>query len=129
MQNLGIFEAVVNNVTAFAPKQFLNQKVAGSIENPKMQSHSRCNKRTGYYCPANHPVSCTTYKAEKANLGFVEAVENHGTDFAPKQCSYQKVAGVMENLKMQSHSRCNKRTGRYCPANNPVSCTGYRAEN
>ena len=30
---------------------------------------------------------------------------------------------------MQSPSRCNKRTGHYGPANNPISCTVYRAEN
>ena len=35
----------------------------------------------------------------------------------------------MENPKMQPLPRCNKRTGRYGPANNPVSCTAYRAEN
>ena len=30
---------------------------------------------------------------------------------------------------MQSLSQCNKCTGRYCPTNNPVSCTAYTAEN
>ena len=58
-----------------------------------------------------------------------EAVENNGTDVAPKQCLYEKVAVGMENPKMQPPSRCNKRTVRYGPANNLVSCTAYRAEN
>ena len=30
---------------------------------------------------------------------------------------------------MQLPSRCHKRTGRYCPANNAVSRAAYRAEN
>ena len=62
-------------------------------------------------------------------LGKFEAVENKGTAFAPKQCLYQKVAVGIENAKMQSLFRCNKHTGRYRPANNPVSCTVYEAEN
>ena len=41
--NLGKFEAVENNDTAFAPKQCLYQKAAVGMENPKMQSASRCN--------------------------------------------------------------------------------------
>ena len=57
------------------------------------------------------------------NLEKFEAVENNVTAFAPKQCSYQKVTEGMENPKMQSLSRCNKRTGRYRPVNNAVSCT------
>ena len=95
--NLRIFDAVENNVTAFAPRHCSYQKVAGGMENPKMQFLSRCNKRTVRYCPANNPVSCTTYRTKNANLGIFEAVEKHGTAFAPKQCSYQKVAGGMEN--------------------------------
>ena len=94
-----------------------------------MQSHSRCNKRTECYFPATNPVSCNAYTAENASLEIFEAVQNHGTAFAPKHYSYQKGAGGMENPKMQSHARCNKRTARYCPANNQVSCTAYRAEN
>ena len=46
---LANFEAVENNVTAFARKQCLHQKVAVCMENPKMQPPSRCNKRTGRY--------------------------------------------------------------------------------
>ena len=34
--NFGIFEAIENNGTAFAPKQSLCQKVAVSMENPKI---------------------------------------------------------------------------------------------
>ena len=127
--NLGKFEDVENNGTAFAPKQSLYQKAAEGMENPKIQSPSRCNKRTGHYAQANNPVSCTVYRAENGNLGNVEAVENNGTAFAPKQSLYQKVAVGMENPKMQSPSRCNKRTGRYTPVNNPVSCTACRDEN
>ena len=62
-------------------------------------------------------------------MGKFEAVENNGTAFPPKQCLYQKVAVGMENLKMQSPSQCNKRTVRYDPGNNPVSCTAYTAVN
>ena len=36
--NLGKFEAVENNGTAFAPKQCVYPKVAVGMENPKMQS-------------------------------------------------------------------------------------------
>ena len=107
------FEAVKNNGTAFTPKQSLYQKVAVGIENPKMQSLSRCNKRTVRYRPANNPVSCTAYRAENGNLGKLEAVEHNGTAFAPKQSLYQKVTVVMENSKMQSPSRCNNRIGLY----------------
>ena len=53
--NLGKFEAVENNGTAFAPKQCLYQKVAVGMENPKMQSPSWCNKRTGRYGSENNP--------------------------------------------------------------------------
>ena len=88
-----------------------------------MQSPSCCNKRTGRYGPANSQVSCTVYRAENGNLGNFEAVGNNGTAFAPKQCLYQKVAVGMENIKMQSLSRCNKPTGRFGPAKNAVSCT------
>ena len=62
-------------------------------------------------------------------MGNFEAVENNGSPLAPKQCLYQKVAAGLDNPKMQSPSRCNKRTGRYGKANNPVQCTSYRAEN
>ena len=72
-----------------------------------MQSLSRCNKGTGRYVPANNTDSFTAYRAENANLGKFEAVENNGTAFAPKQCLYEKAAGGMENPKMQSASRCN----------------------
>ena len=98
------------------------------MENPKMQSLSVCNKCTGRYWPANNPDSYTAYRAENGTLGNFEAVDHNGTVFAPKQCLYQKVAMYMENPKMQSLSRCNKRTGRYGPANNPVSFTTYKAE-
>ena len=127
--NLGIFEAVENNGTALAPKQPLYQKVAVDMENPKMPPASRYNKCTGCYCPGNNQVSCTAYRTENANFGIFEAVKNNGTPFAPKQSSYQKAAVGMENPQMQSSSRCNIRTGRYCPGNNPVSCTAYMAEN
>ena len=98
------------------------------MENSKMQSLFICNKRTGLYRPANKPISCTSCRAENGNLRKFEGVENHGTAFAPKQCLYQKVAVGIENPKIQSLFRCNKRTGRYRPAKNPVSCTSYRAE-
>ena len=94
-----------------------------------MQSPLRCNKRTGHYGPANNPVSCTAYRAENVNLGNFETVENNGTAFALKQCLYQKVALRMENPETHSPSQWNKRSGRYGPANNHVSCTAYRAEN
>ena len=97
--------------------------------NHKMQSSSRCNKRTRCYGPANNPGSCTGYRAENGNLGKFETVNQNGTAFAPKQCLYQKVAMCMENPKMESPSWCNKRRGRYGQANNPGSCTGYRSEN
>ena len=98
------------------------------MENPKMQSLCRCNKRTGRYGKANKPISCTACRAERGNLGKFEAVKSNGISFAPKQCLCQKVAVCMENTKMQSLSRCNKRIGRYGPAKNPVSCITYRAE-
>ena len=97
-------------VPFFLPKQCLYQKVAVEMENPKMQSLYRCNKRSAVYRPANNQDSFTTYRAEIANLGKFEAVEKNGTAFVPKQCSYQKVALAMETPKMQSLSRCNKRT-------------------
>ena len=70
------------------------------MENPKMQSMSWCDKRTGHTRPANNQVSCTAYRAENGNLGNFEAVENDGTTFEPKQCLYQKVAVGMENPKI-----------------------------
>ena len=99
------------------------------MENPTIQSLSQCNKRTGRCGPANSPISCTAYRAENGNLGNFEAVDHNDTVFAPNQCLYQKVTMGVENPKMHSLSRCNKRTGRYGPANNLVSCTTYRAEN
>ena len=123
------FDAVENNVTAFAPKQSLHQQVAVGMENPNMQSSSRCNKCTGRYRPANNPLSCTACRTENGNLWKFEAVENNGTAFAPKQSLHQKVAMGMENPKMHLPSRCNKRTGRYREANNPISCTACRTEN
>ena len=81
-----------------------------------MQSPSQCNKRTVRYGPGNNPVSCTAYTAVNGNLGNIEAVENNGTAFAPKQCLYQKVAVGLESPKMHSPSRCNNRTWRYGPA-------------
>ena len=92
-----------------------------------MQSSSRFYKRTER--PANNLVLCTAYRAENGNLGNFEAVENNGTAFAPKQSLYQKVAVGMENPKMQSSSRFNKRTGCCGTSNNLISCTAYRAEN
>ena len=98
------------------------------MENPKMQSVFRRNKRTGRYGLANNLDSFTASRAEIANLGKFEAVENNDTAFAPKQCFYQKLSVGMENAKMQSVSRCNKRTGRFGPANHLDSFTAYRAE-
>ena len=93
-----------------------------------MQSVSRCNKCTRRYGLANNTVLCTAYITQYANLGISDAVERNGTVFEPKQCLYRKVAEGMENPEMQSASRCNKRTGRYGPANNTVSCNAYRAQ-
>ena len=59
------------------------------------------------------------YGADNGNLGTLEAVDNLGTVFAPKQCIYQNVAVVMQNPKMQSLRQCNKGTGLYVPANSP----------
>ena len=118
--NEGNFEAVESHGTAFAPKQCLYQRVAVGMENTKMQSPSRCNKRSWHYGPANNAVSRAAYRSENGNVGNFKAVESHDTAFAPKQCSYQKVAVGMENRKMQSLSRCNKRTGCYDPAPNAV---------
>ena len=53
--NLGKFEAVDHNGTAYAPKQYLYQKVAMGMENPKMQLPFLCNKRSGRYGPSNNP--------------------------------------------------------------------------
>ena len=99
------------------------------MENPKIQSVSRCNKRTARYEPANNLDSFSAYSAEFANLGKFEAVENNGTTLAPKQCLHQKVAVGMKNPKMQTAFRCNKRTRCYGPANNLDSFTASRAEN
>ena len=57
--DLGNFEAVDRNGTAFAPKECLLQKVATCMENLKMEPLCQCNKRTGHYGLANHPLSCT----------------------------------------------------------------------
>ena len=84
--NLRNFEAVEDNGTAFAPKQCLYQNVAVGMENPQMQSPSRCKKRPGRYGPGNNLVSWTAYKARMEIFGKFEAVENNGTAFAPKQC-------------------------------------------
>ena len=111
--NLENFEAVEDKGSSFAPKQSLYQKVAVGMKNPKMQSPSRFNKRTGCYGWANNPVSCNAYRAKNGNFGNSEAVENNGTAFAPKQSLYQKVAVGVENPKMQSPSRFNNRTWRY----------------
>ena len=97
---MGKFEDVENNGTAFAPNLCLYEKLAVCRENPKMQSLSLCNKRTGRYGPANNPESFTASRAENANLGKFEAVENNGTAFAPKQCLSQKLTVGMENPKM-----------------------------
>ena len=99
------------------------------MENPKIQSPSRYNKRTGRYGSANNPDCCTACKADDGNLGNLEAVDHNGTVFAPKQCLYAKVAMGMENPKILLPSRCNKRTWRYCSANNPDSCTACKADN
>ena len=127
--NLGNFEAVEKNGTAFAPKQSLYQTVAKGMENPKMQSPSRYKKRTERYTQENNPFSCTAYRAENGNLGNFEGVENIITTFAPKQSLYPKVAEGIENPKIQAPSRWKKRIGRYTQAYNPVSCTAYMAEN
>ena len=99
------------------------------MENPKIQSPFWCNKRTGRYCPSNIPVLYTAYTAENGTLGIFEPVENNGTAVAQKQCLCHKEAVGMENYKMHSPCRCNKRTGRFCPSNNPVLYTAYTAEN
>ena len=45
------------------------------------------------------------YCADIGTLRNFEAVDHNGIVFAPKQCSYQKVAMGMEHLNMQSLSR------------------------
>ena len=94
-----------------------------------MQSVFRRNKRTVRYGPANKLDSITAYRAENAKFEKFEAFENNGTAFAPKQCISQKLAVGMENPKIQSVSRCNKRTGRYGPAYNLDFFTAYSAKN
>ena len=110
--NLEIFEVVEDNGTVFAPKQCLHQKVDMGLENLKMQSLSRCNNALGVTARQINPVSCTEKRPKTLNLGVFKAVEDNGAVFAPRQCSHQKVAMGMENLKMQSFPPCNKRTGR-----------------
>ena len=46
-----------------------------------------------------NPVSYTAYRADIGNLGNFKAVENNGTAFPPKQCSYQKVAVNIEAVE------------------------------
>ena len=89
---LRIFEAVEENGTVFAPRQCLHQKVAMGMEKLKMQSLSPCNKRTRCYGPVNNPVSSTAKKPKRGKLGNIEAVEENGTVFAPRQCLHEKVA-------------------------------------
>ena len=79
--------------------------------------------------PPKNVVSCASYWDENGNLANFEAVEKNGTAFEPMQCLYQNVAEGMENPKRESHSRCNKRIGRYDPPKNEVSCASYWAEN
>ena len=88
-----------------------------------MQSLSRCNKRIGRFGPAKDAVLCTQQSYENGNFWIFEAVEDIGTVFTPRQYFLQMVTMGMENLKMQSLSKCNKRTGRFGPAKNAVSCT------
>ena len=61
--NLENFEAVEKNGTVFAPKQSLDQKVAVSMENPKMQSLPGAKNALGvvarqihrFHAPCNRP--------------------------------------------------------------------------
>ena len=118
-----------DNGTVFTPRDCLHQKVAMGMENLKMQSLPPCNKRTGRYGKVNNLVSCMAYILKNKNLGIFEAVEDNGNVFQPSQFLHQKVAMGIENLKMQSLSQCNKRTGRYGPANNLVSRLASRPKN
>ena len=111
-----IWETSKLSNTMVPPSHQSNNYINCGFGEPKMQSPSRCDKRTARYGPANNPVSCTAYRAENGNLGKLDAVENNGTSFAPKECLYQKVDVGMETPKIQSLSRCDKRTGRYGPA-------------
>ena len=45
-------------------------------------------------------VHTPPYGADNGKLGKFEAVDHHGTVFAPKQCLIQKVAVVVQNPKM-----------------------------
>ena len=74
--------------------------VAMGMENVKMQSPFRCNKRTEGHGPANHPVSFTAVWGRIWKFGKFEAFDHKGTVFAPKQYVYQKIAMGVENLKM-----------------------------
>ena len=111
---MGNFVAVENNGTAFAPKQCLHRRLAVGLDNPKIQSLSRCYKRTGRCGTANNPVSFSAYRAEIGNVGNFEAVESNVTAFAPKKCLHRKLPVDMKNTKMQSLSRCYERTGHCC---------------
>ena len=93
--------------------------IAVGTQNPKCNRLLGAINELGVTDWQIHTVSCTSYRAENGNVENFETVENNGTAFAPKQCLYQKIAVGMENIKMQWPSLCNKRTGRYGPANTP----------
>ena len=100
---MGIWEnsmVFYHHGTVFEPKQCLYQNVAKGVQNLKMYSPYRCNKRTGLYWPAKYPGSHTSVRAANWNVGKFEGFDQHGTVFEPKQSLYQNVTKGVQNLKM-----------------------------
>ena len=98
---LGNMEVVENNGTAFEPKKCFYQKVAVGMENPKMQSPSWCDKRTGRYGRQNARFHTLRIGPRMEIWGTSKLAKTMVLAFAPTQCLHLKVAVGMENPKMQ----------------------------
>ena len=91
--------------TVFAPKECLYQKEATGMESPKMYSSRWCKTLT---CAGleTTPFHLSQYRGENRNLLKSGSKFCHVTEFAPKQCLYQKETTAMESPKMYSSRRC-----------------------
>ena len=102
-----------------APRQCLHQKVAMGMHNLKMESLSRCNKRTGRLGPVETPLHAPSKVMKMDIFEFSKLSKTVVPCLHQGNVYIKRKLWVWRTQKMQSLSRCNKRSGRFGPAETP----------
>ena len=83
---------------------------AKAMKSLKMQTHSRNKRRTKLYGPVNIYVPCSAVLRCQRKFAYIRDSSKPGTKVALMHGSYYQEAMAMKSLKMQTLSRCKRRT-------------------